>query len=73
AKDPSSAVSVFEYDKSDELIEFAKDKYNLLLSAGQGKLKGKVFRVGHLGLTEKRSYDILFIALKKFFQQCETS
>jgi aspartate aminotransferase-like enzyme len=73
AKDPSSAVSVFEYDKSNELIEFAKDKYNLLLSAGQGKLKGKVFRVGHLGLTERRSYDILFIALKKFFQQYETS
>jgi aspartate aminotransferase-like enzyme len=30
-----------------------EDEYNVILAGGQGKLSGKIFRIGHLGLVEE--------------------
>ncbi len=67
SRDPSNGVSVIEFFDSEKFIEFCERKFNLYIGHGQGSLKGKVFRVGHLGLTELKNYNILFLALKEFF------
>ena len=41
----------------EELRKFVKAKYDILLAGGQDHLKGKVFRIGHLGFVSDR--DIL--------------
>jgi aspartate aminotransferase-like enzyme len=42
-----------------------RDEYKVVVAGGQGELKGKVFRIGHLGfITEKDMKEILE-ALKK--------
>lgn len=66
--EPSNAVSVIEFSESDKFVEFCKNKFNLYLGYGQSELKGKVFRVGHFGLTPFKNYDIFFSALKRFMK-----
>ncbi|MFN3412402.1 MAG: aminotransferase class V-fold PLP-dependent enzyme, partial [Exilispira sp.] len=66
--EPSSAISVFEYEKSKQFIEFCKNNYRLYIGTGQGILKDKVFRIGHLGLTPLKYYNIFQIALNKFIK-----
>lgn len=68
-KDPSSAVSVIEFKYANDFIDFCKNKYNLLIAKGQGSLKGKVFRIGHFGLTPSKSYDIFLLALENFIKK----
>ncbi|MDI3280719.1 MAG: alanine--glyoxylate aminotransferase family protein, partial [Bacillota bacterium] len=36
----------------DELRSLVKKKYGLVLAGGQGPLKGKIFRIGHLGFAD---------------------
>ena len=44
-----TAVVMPEGADSGRLIEFAAGRLNLALGVGLGKLKGRVFRIGHLG------------------------
>ncbi len=44
-----TAVVMPEGVDSGRLIEFAAGRLNLALGVGLGKLKGRVFRIGHLG------------------------
>ncbi len=67
--EPSNAVSVFEFDDSENFIKFCEKRFNLYIAHGQGYLKGKVFRLGHFGLTESKSYNIFLLALEKFFKR----
>lgn len=68
-KDPSSAVSVIEFEHANNFIEFCKNECNLYIANGQGSLKGKVFRIGHFGLTPVKNYDIFLLALNKFIKK----
>jgi aspartate aminotransferase-like enzyme len=34
---------------ADELVKLLRDRYGITLAPGQGPLKGKVFRIGHIG------------------------
>jgi alanine-glyoxylate transaminase/serine-glyoxylate transaminase/serine-pyruvate transaminase len=44
-----TAVLMPEGSDADELRQLILEKFNLSLGTGLGKLKGKVFRIGHLG------------------------
>jgi alanine-glyoxylate transaminase/serine-glyoxylate transaminase/serine-pyruvate transaminase len=44
-----TAVTLPEGHNADKLRAIILDRFNLSLGAGLGKLKGKVFRIGHLG------------------------
>lgn len=39
-----------------ELIEFLKQKYNIEISNGLGKLNNKIFRIGHIGQSASLDY-----------------
>jgi serine---pyruvate transaminase len=51
-----TAVSVPEEIDSDELVATIRDRFGITLAPGQGPLKGRIFRIGHIGY-----YDIFDI------------
>ena len=53
-----TAVKTGEID-AEELRKTIKNKFDILLAGGQDHLKGKIFRVGHLGYINDR--DILTV------------
>ena len=47
---PSNAVTAIRLpEKGDEFMSLMKKKYKITMAAGQDHLKGKIFRVSHLG------------------------
>ena len=48
-----TAVLTEEFD-AEEFRKSIKDKFDILLAGGQDHLKGKIFRVGHLGYVNDR-------------------
>ncbi|EOU1714854.1 pyridoxal-phosphate-dependent aminotransferase family protein [Clostridium perfringens] len=64
---PSNAVTVIEpmgKMKAYEIFECLKDNYNIFICPNGGKLKDKIFRVGHIGNLNCEKNDILINALK---------
>ena len=53
ASDTVTAVKCPEGIDVSELRNLMEDEYNIVLAGGQGKLSGKIFRIGHLGLVEE--------------------
>ncbi len=49
ASDVVTAVQSPEGLDSTELVKRVRDDHNILISGGQDELKGKIFRIGHLG------------------------
>ncbi len=49
ASDTVTAVRMPQHLDSSELVERIKQNNNILISGGQDELKGKIFRIGHLG------------------------
>lgn len=49
ASNSLTAVAVEGQADSDRVVQVAAERLNLALGVGLGKLKGKVFRIGHLG------------------------
>ena len=45
----NSTTAVFTPGDADELREIVLDKFNMSLGTGLGLLKGKIFRIGHIG------------------------
>ncbi len=53
---PSNAVTAIiapEGIDGTEINKIFRDKYGISIAAGQGKLKGKIFRIGHLGYVDE--------------------
>jgi aspartate aminotransferase-like enzyme len=49
-----------EADQLAALLTTLRTRYSLVLAGGQGELKGRIFRVGHLGMIDERdAYSIL--------------
>ncbi|MDP9750265.1 pyridoxal-phosphate-dependent aminotransferase family protein [Thermoanaerobacter pentosaceus] len=54
ASDLITAIKVPEKYKASEIISHMKEKHGVLITGGQGPLKGKIIRIGHMGyVTEK--------------------
>ena len=49
-KNPAFAMSAVYFDKANELRKILKDKYDVNIAGGQDALKGKLFRINHMGL-----------------------
>ena len=69
ASDTVTAVRCPEGIDVGDLRNMTEDEHNVVLAGGQGKLSGKIFRVGHLGLVEEQdirgALDALADSLKK--------
>jgi len=49
---PANAMSTIYTEKSNEIRKILKTKYNVNIAGGQDHLKGKIFRINHMGLVE---------------------
>jgi aspartate aminotransferase-like enzyme len=49
---PAPAMTTISFEKSDELRKILKTKYAVNIAGGQDHLKGKIFRINHMGLIE---------------------
>ena len=57
ASDTVTAVNVPDSINASELIGKMRTERNVVLTGGQGSLSGKIFRIGHLGLTNPEEID----------------
>lgn len=55
-----TVVEVPEQIKTEDLLEYMRKKYNLLIAGSFGYLKGKVIRIGHMG-ENARVEKVLFV------------
>ncbi len=69
--DEKHASNVVTAIKADEKLSVSKlrqvlrDEYQVVIAGGQGKLKGKVFRIGHLGWVSEQDIKEVLQALDK--------
>ncbi len=49
---PAPAMTTIDFEKADELRKVLKNKYAVNIAGGQDHLKGKIFRINHMGLIE---------------------
>lgn len=49
---PANAMTTIYTEKSNEIRKILKTKYNVNIAGGQDHLKGKIFRINHMGLVE---------------------
>jgi aspartate aminotransferase-like enzyme len=63
ASDSVTSVRVPEGVKAAELLALLNSEYDTVLAAGQGKLAGKIVRIGHMGIVEKADIDAAIDAL----------
>ena len=64
ASDTVTSVVVPEGIDAGELLAILNREYDTVLAAGQGKLAGKIFRIGHMGIVEVDDIDAAFDALE---------
>ncbi|HEY2072266.1 MAG TPA: alanine--glyoxylate aminotransferase family protein [Gaiellaceae bacterium] len=48
-EDRSAVVTAVRFDESAAIISGVRDRFGMTLAGGQGDLKGKIFRIGHIG------------------------
>ena len=51
-KTPANAMTTIYTEKSNEIRKILKTKYNVNIAGGQDHLKGKIYRINHMGLVE---------------------
>ncbi len=49
---PANAMTTVYTEQSNEIRKILKNKYNVNIAGGQDHLKGKIFRINHMGLVE---------------------
>jgi len=63
ASDTVTAVKCPEGIEVSAIRNAMEDDYNIILAGGQGKLSGKIFRIGHLGLVQEEDISSTLEAL----------
>jgi aspartate aminotransferase-like enzyme len=67
---PSNALTVIKMPEGvhgADLVKFAKERYQILFANGQGELKGRIVRIGHMGIVNKKDLTEAFTAFKNSF------
>lgn len=64
ASNTVTAVKLPEGIDGGKLVALARTEHNVVLAGGQGKLSGKVFRIGHLGHVSQEDIEEVLEALK---------
>ncbi len=57
ASDTVTSVRVPDGIKAAELLAMLNSDYDTVLAAGQGKLMGKIVRIGHMGIVDRKDID----------------
>jgi aspartate aminotransferase-like enzyme len=65
ASDTVTAIKCPEGVEVSAVRNAMEDDYNVILAGGQGKLQGKIFRIGHLGLVEEEDIRETLAALEQ--------
>lgn len=69
ASDTVTAVKCPDGVEVSALRNMMEEQYNTILAGGQGKLSGKIFRIGHLGLVEESDIDSTLTQLGDVLQK----
>ncbi|TDT58375.1 pyridoxal-phosphate-dependent aminotransferase family protein [Fonticella tunisiensis] len=64
ASDLITAVKVPENYNASKIISYMSEKHNVLITGGQGPLKGKIIRIGHMGYVAEEMLEKTFEALR---------
>ena len=64
ASDSVTSVLVPEGVNAKELLAMLNSDYDTVLAAGQGKLAGKIFRIGHMGQVAREDIDAAVVSLE---------
>ena len=65
ASNTVTSILVPEGINANELLSILNNDYDTVLAAGQGKLAGKLVRIGHMGMTTREDIDAAVDALAK--------
>lgn len=66
-----AVTAIFPPDgvEADNFRKMVREKFGVVLAGGQGKLKGKIFRVGHLGYADKMDAIIALSAIEMVLKE----
>ncbi len=64
ASDAVTAINAPDGLDTAKLIQVLREEHDMIISGGQAKLKGKIFRIGHLGYVSEEDIDEVMGALK---------
>lgn len=68
----SSAVTAIKKSANldvQQLTKIMRDKHNVVIAGGQGKLKGEIFRIGHLGYVDVNDIIVTIAALERTLKE----
>jgi aspartate aminotransferase-like enzyme len=69
ASDSVTSVLVPEGVDAKQLLSILNSEHDTVLAAGQGKLAGKIFRIGHMGIVDTKDIDAAVDALATVLEQ----
>jgi len=71
-KRPTDSLTAFNFEGKDStaIKAFLEKEHRMILSGGQGELKGKILRVSHMGLFSQKDMEEVVVALKEALQKC---
>ena len=65
ASNTVTAINVPQGVDGKKLLQILREEHQVVLSGGQQKLEGKIFRIGHLGWVNEGDMTTVISALKK--------
>jgi aspartate aminotransferase-like enzyme len=65
ASNTVTAINASDSTDVPKLIQILRDEHEVVIAGGQGKLSGKIFRIGHLGMVNEKDIKIVLKALTK--------
>jgi aspartate aminotransferase-like enzyme len=65
ASNTVTAINASDSTNVPKLIQILRDEHEVVIAGGQGKLSGKIFRIGHLGMVDEKDMKIVLEALTK--------
>ncbi|MEM8887629.1 MAG: alanine--glyoxylate aminotransferase family protein [Bacteroidota bacterium] len=70
-KRPTDSLTAFSLDGKDStaIKAFLEKEHKMVISGGQGELKGRILRVSHMGLFAQKDMEEIVAALKEALQQ----
>ena len=65
ASNTVTAINASDSINVPKLIQLLRDEHEVVIAGGQGRLSGKIFRIGHLGMVNEKDMKIVLQALTK--------
>ena len=65
ASNTVTAINASDNINVPKLIQLLRDEHEVVIAGGQGRLSGKIFRIGHLGMVNEKDMKIVLQALTK--------